>query len=196
MTNASMEKISGKGLELSTSIGMLTILVSFSMLFATLFLGYAVFRFSNPVWPPNGLERVDLFLPSLSTFIICLSSFSFFAYEKQSLSNVEVKNSTFWLLVTLILGIFFLISQYQLWVDMESSGLNKATGIYASINYGFTWIHAGHILIGLLLLIALFFINSSNLDSIKKLLWIKNIGKFWHFLGIIWILMFVFIFLV
>ena len=49
------------------SIAMTVTLVSFSMLFATLMLGYTVYRFSNQVWPPIGFSQINLLYPIVST---------------------------------------------------------------------------------------------------------------------------------
>ena len=59
-----------QGQEIISSVGMSVALVSFAMLFATLMMGFAMFRFSAPVWPPNGMMRPSLLLPGLSSLCI------------------------------------------------------------------------------------------------------------------------------
>ena len=52
-----------EGQKIVSSIAMTIVLISFSMLFASLFMGYAVYRIQNPVWPPMGMQRVPTSVP-------------------------------------------------------------------------------------------------------------------------------------
>ena len=61
------------GKDVANSIAMVITLVSFTMLFAVFFLGYAIFRLNAQEWPPMGMNKVGLGIPSLSTLIIILS---------------------------------------------------------------------------------------------------------------------------
>jgi len=61
---------------------MIVTLISFAMLFATLMMGFAMFRFTSPVWPPSGMEKPSLVLPTLSTVLIALSSACYYWFEK------------------------------------------------------------------------------------------------------------------
>ena len=71
-----------EGKNIANSIAMIITLVSFTMLFAVFFLGYAIFRFNAQEWPPMGMDRVGLGIPSLSTFFIVLSSVTLVVVER------------------------------------------------------------------------------------------------------------------
>ena len=58
------------------------VLLSGTMLFATLFMGYAIYRTSATYWPPLGIPKIGLLIPFLSTVIIVVSSW--FAYQVKS----------------------------------------------------------------------------------------------------------------
>jgi cytochrome c oxidase subunit III len=170
------------------SIAMLMVLVSFAMLFTTLFLGYVLYRTSSPTWPPLGMARVDLFLPTVSTIIIALSSFSFVGYQ-QAYDEGKVGRTRFFWGLTFLLGASFMVSQLMLWSHLKLSGVYVDTTIFASVIYAFTWVHAGHIVGGLM---ALLFLIPSFLNTKKNYaLRVTNIGKFWHFLGVVWFVMYV-----
>lgn len=175
-----------------SSIGMIIILVSFAMLFAALLLGYAVFRLTNEVWPPMGMEMVPIALPLLSTLVIAASSVTYINFEKNySLGNQSTVKISYFL--TLILGIAFMAVQFQLWDQMADMGLYVSAGIFPSLLYTLTWVHAAHIVMAILALLALLpAVFKEHTDT--KIIWIQNIGKFWHFLGIIWLIMFAVIF--
>lgn len=83
--------------------------------------------------------------------------------------------------------------QFLLWGQMADIGLYVSAGVFPSLLYALTWVHAGHIvvaLLALLLLVPAVFKDYSD----EKIIWVQNIGKFWHFLGIIWFIMFVVMF--
>ena len=64
------------------NVGMIITLVSFGMLFATLMMGFAIYRLQAPVWPPQGMIRPSLLLPILSTSAIFFSSMAYHWFEK------------------------------------------------------------------------------------------------------------------
>lgn len=193
MTISSSVNLSNKNLknkeEIISSIAMLVTLISFGMLFATLLLGFAIFRFTSAVWPPNGMVRPSLILPTISTLFIFMSSYFYYNFEFQSEKIYKKIN----LLIAIILGLFFLIAQTLFWESLKKQGLFVSSGLYPSILYAFTWIHAFHILLGLILLIGLYLKNDFVKTTALKIK-VNNIGKFWHFLGVIWLIMFVTIF--
>lgn len=171
------------------SVAMSVTLVSFGMLFLTLMMAFFLYRFTAPVWPPAGMERPSLLIPGISTFLIALSSYIFINFEKNIEKGMADKRN---LLFVLILGLGFMVSQFVFWNQLKSHGIYASSGIFPSIIYSFTWIHAAHIVAGLGLLAWLY----GSLNSPDKMTAVKvaSIGKFWHFLGIVWLIMFVTIF--
>lgn len=187
---AEMKNIEGK--RIVSSIGMTVLLVSFTMLFATLLLGYTVFRLTNDIWPPMGMERVDLALPTLSTIVIALSSWFYYSFEKSFLAD-EKKQSVVHFLITLGLGFGFMLTQFLLWESMKGVGLTVQAGVFPSLLFSLTWIHAAHIVMGLIALLLL--IPSAFKGLVEdRIVWVQNIGKFWHFLGVVWFFMYVIMF--
>lgn len=181
------------GRQITSSIAMTVILVAFSMLFASLFLGFTVFRLTTPAWPPMGFERIDLFLPTVSTIIIALSSFSYWKFESVFLVNgIEKK---LWFSLTAFLGLAFMITQVLLWSDLHSKGIYVQDGIFPSIIYSFTWVHAAHVVVAWLVLFYLVPTLKSDLVIEDYEIRVFNIGKFWHFLGVVWLIMYITMFL-
>jgi cytochrome c oxidase subunit 3 len=75
---------------------------------------------------------------------------------------------------------------------MKSIGLYTHSGIFASITYAFTWIHAAHMIAGLLALVYLKkVLRAETANLIPKA---KSVENFWYFLEIVWIVMFLTLF--
>jgi cytochrome c oxidase subunit 3 len=180
--------------ELPGSIAMIVALVSFSMLFATLFLGYSIFRLTSEIWPPAGMARIPLTIPTVSTFIVLLSSFFSWLLERDGFRKTFGGAYYFLAIGT---GFAFVGCQFSLWSMLKSLGIFTNSGIYPSMIYAFTWIHTAHMALGLIAFIYLGFLligNNWNLDDVLKVQKASSVLRFWHFLAIIWLLMYALLF--
>jgi cytochrome c oxidase subunit III len=177
--------------ELQINLATNIVLISMAMLFATLFMGYAIYRSSAPVWPPMGMMKISLLLPTLSTIVIFITSFYCYntrACIKKNDFLKAHKNLNF----SILLGTAFVVLQCLTWSHMKSIGLYTHTGIFASITYAFTWIHAAHMIGGLMALVYLKkILKPETSDLITKA---KSVENFWYFLEIVWIVMFLTLF--
>ncbi len=168
------------------SVAMTVTLISFGMMFASLFLGYFLMRSNAAVWPPVELQNLPKLLPFLSTLILAASSFTYFKFERGE------KKKAFWL-ATIVLGFMFLGTQSALWNALAESGILVSHGQAPSMVYAFTWLHAAHVIIALLLVLWLgyFVFRRPEKLTTGKLV---NVGKFWHFLGVVWLMMYLMLF--
>ncbi len=180
-----------KRADLQSNLAMTVTLIMGAMLFTTLFMGYAIYRSASTYWPPMGFAKVALGLPTFSTFLILVSSL--FCYLARVATQArKVEKARLYLHLTLILGLAFMLTQGFLWSHLKATGVYVSSGIFASILYGFTWIHAAHVILGLGTLLYLEIVLKNTSDStIRKVI---NVEKFWHFLGIIWLIMYFTIF--
>ena len=196
MSSLTVSQIYEKYEKKHSSLGMTITLISLMMLFASLFMAYAIYGFQNSTWPPMGFEKVSLFQPILSTVFILLSSLTYhFSYINFALKKKPMFKAMAF--STAILGTGFLISQVMLWSHLTNSGLYVESGIFSSILHAFTWIHAAHVVAAIASLVFYIFpICFSKKDNENNYSRILNVGRFWHFLGVIWVLMFVFIFVI
>lgn len=188
-TTLNEQKIELKRKAFSSSIAMTMVMVSFTMVFATLMLGYFSYRFTSDVWPPMGMQRVDLGIPTASTVLILLSSMTYFLAEGSFFEN-NLKKFNLFYLATVVLGVVFMAIQSWLWFSLKKNGLFVESGIFASMIYGFTWIHAAHVVGGILALACLIPTLTKKRDVDSSSLWVKNVGIYWHFLGIVWVIMY------
>ena len=178
-----------------SSIVVTTLLVSFSMLFATLFLIYTLYRMTAMVWPPGGEKIPHIWWSTVSTFVILLSSMSLVQFQRRT--ELE-RPSQGWFVLTFSLGIVFLYSQWGVWGNLKSLGIYADTSVLASIMYAFTWIHGAHIILGLVFLSTLIPLVVAKEHSAfgKYFVRFQVANKFWHFLGIVWLIMYITLFVI
>ncbi|MGB1204640.1 MAG: cytochrome c oxidase subunit 3 [Chitinophagales bacterium] len=140
----------------------------------------------------------DLF--NISTLVVILSSITLVLASK-SIKKQNQKAYRNWLGLTLILGIAFLILQYEGWKELTRTGILLNGNPSGSFLYVISGIHALHILGGVLFLL-IFFIKSlfkpnpvqELLDEINpdKYLNIGLLSVYWHFVDVLWIYLFAF----
>ncbi len=131
-----------------------------------------------------------------SAIVVVSSVFMQLAYSAAKKDDVYKVPSL--LTITLILGVSFCISQLYAYSALKDMGLffsNKNPGeISASFVYVISGVHLLHILGGIVLLIVAI-VKASRLEVHKKNLVFINICKtYWHFLGIVWIFLILFLY--
>jgi cytochrome c oxidase subunit 3 len=180
--------------ETTAYLGMVIFLASWAMMFSALFFAYAFVRARATEWPPAGVPLPPLWMPALSTAFIGLSS----AAVHGGLVSVKrggLGGLRWGLSLALLTAAGFLVSQRQLWRQLAASGVLPSTGgSYATALYGLTWLHALHVAVGLLGLGFVTFKAFRGAYSAARHLPVRLWVMYWHFVGIVWALMFVSIF--
>ncbi|MFZ5471529.1 MAG: cytochrome c oxidase subunit 3 [Myxococcota bacterium] len=180
--------------ETTAFIGMVIFLGSWAMMFAALFFVYGGVRARAGTWPPVDLPALPLWLPLANTLVIALSSAAL-QYGLFSVQRAKVKALGPALLWALLLGALFLGLQTLLWASLWAEGLTmKAGGAYASVFYGLTALHALHVLVGLAGIGRVCARAFGGEFSAARYLPVRLWAMYWHFVGVVWALMFVSIF--
>lgn len=181
--------------ETTASMGMILFLGSWAMLFVTLFFAYAYVRSRLTQWPPPGALPLPLALPALNTAVLAASSTAF-QLGVREVRRARAERLGPWLTAAGLLGIAFLALQVALWKGVLAQGMGPDTaGPYSSVFYGLTGLHAVHVLVGLFGVGWVAARAFGRRYSAARHLPVKLWGLYWHFVGVVWALMFVTIFL-
>ncbi|MFT7071287.1 cytochrome c oxidase subunit 3 [Patiriisocius sp. Uisw_017] len=169
-------------------------MISLGMSFAGLTSAYIISK-KRPDWLTD-FEIPQAFYISLS--VIVLSSITLHL-AKNSLSKEENSKGMVLLVTTLILGIVFVYLQFLGFSQIIANGY-FFTGSESSITTSFIYLtvlmHLAHIFAGLIALIVVIY-NHYKLKYINgKTLGIELATTFWHFVDILWIYLFLFIYFV
>ena len=163
-------------------------IVSIVMLFAALTSAYIV-KQSDGNW--LSFELPGIF--TVNTIIIALSSLTmhlaYLSAKKDALRKIK-----WMLLVTVILGLLFLVGQYISWSELVNNSIyfvsNYASG---SFIYVFTGLHGLHLISGIIFLL-ITFVSSLRLKiHSKNLVQIEMCMTYWHFLGGLWLYLYLFL---
>lgn len=164
-------------------------LVTVIMIFAALTSAYIV-RQADGNWMVFDLP--DLFL--VTTAIILVSSGTMhWAYLSVKKDNLEAGKLA--ISITTILGIIFLIGQYLAWGELVKNNIYLVGNPSGSFVYIISGLHGLHIVGGIIfLLIVLVSIFKLEVHS-KNLVKVEMCATYWHFLGGLWLYLFVFLLL-
>ncbi|GAB5564665.1 MAG: cytochrome c oxidase subunit 3 [Winogradskyella sp.] len=139
-------------------------------------------------------ELPDAFLVSVG--VILLSSLTFIL-AKKALKNNDIKMTTIWLLVTLVLGIGFVYSQFEGFNQIISNGYNftgPTSNITMSYIYLIAIVHIGHVIAGLLSIIVVIYNHFKQKYNPNNMLGLELAANFWHFVDLLWLVLFLFLY--
>lgn len=167
-------------------------IISMVMMFAGLTSAYVVSK-NRPDW----ISGFDL-PPSLywSTLVIILSSITFI-FAKKSIEKNNRKNGTIFLLATLLLGIIFVVLQFQSFAEIISAGYyftGSESTITTSFIYVVVLVHLAHLLAGLIVLLVVIYNHFKQRYNSGQMLGLELGATFWHFLDILWVYLFLFLY--
>ena len=176
-------------------LGMVIFLGSWAVLFAALFFSYLYLRAHTAVWPPAGTPKLPLELPALNTGVIAASSLAL----QMSLFAIRRRRGAIGgglIALTFVLGSLFLMLQTVVWLRMRDAGLLPSSGQYASVFFALTWFHALHVVVGLLALVWLSVMTFLGKYNAARHHTVRLWTIYWHFVGVVWGLLFLLVYLV
>ncbi|HRG60277.1 MAG TPA: heme-copper oxidase subunit III [Bacteroidia bacterium] len=191
MDNESNDLRLNKGLRERTAKLLLYVSIgSIVMAFAGLTSAYVVTKGSGA-----GLNFDLPYVFYYSTAIILFSSLSInmalVAARKNNFSQI-----TLWLVITFVLGLAFMFTQYNAWAELYNNKIyfaGRQSNAAGSFMYVITGLHVAHLIGGLLYLIGVIIRSTKNQFNSENHLKLKLCAIYWHFLDILWIYLFIFL---
>lgn len=182
-------------------IGMWTFLATDGMSFSGFLLAYAVLRMQSTDWP-NPIEALGgVHLSGFMTFILICSSVSM-VMSVDACKRKDRQGMLRWLLATIGGGALFLsIQVYEYIYLVRDMGMTFSTyaygdDLFSATFFAITGFHGLHVLTGVLYLCWMYSLayqgEFDNGDYNK----LEIAGLFWHFVDLVWILVFTFVYLI
>lgn len=179
--------------ENGTSLGFWLYLMSDCLIFAALFATYGVLGRAY-AGGPSGKELFDLSLVAINTAFLLMSSITFgFAMLQKQKKNVN--GTLLWLGITGLLGAAFLAVEIYEFYHLIHQGATPQTSAFLSSFFTLVGTHGIHVTFGLIWLITLMIqIKKHGLinENVRR---INCLSMFWHFLDVVWIGVFTFVYL-
>src|SRR5882672_2048980 len=166
-------------------IGMWVALASILMMFTALSSAYIVRAASANDWQPLRMPRIVL----LSTALIIISSGTLEVARRRLKEAANAHRR--WLLMTVVLGIGFLLSQLLAWRQLVRQGIYVASNPHSSFFYLLTGAHGVHLLGGLAALAYLSLRKPAPQEdpaaATKAQAGADAVTLYWHFMDFLWL---------
>jgi heme/copper-type cytochrome/quinol oxidase subunit 3 len=189
------EHYTSTGLD-NTKMAMWAFLGSECLFFGSLITTFLLYR--GKVLPDSGPRPTDIYdIPytSVSSFILLMSSLTM-VLALAAIQRGDPRTMRIWLLATALLGTTFVGGQIFEFTDFVEEGLKLGSSPAGSAFFVLTGFHGAHVSVGILMLLSLVgmsIVGRLQPGAARK---VELIGLYWHFVDIVWIVIFTVVYLV
>ncbi|MFZ1489717.1 MAG: cytochrome c oxidase subunit 3 [Ilumatobacteraceae bacterium] len=178
----------------NNKLAMWLFLGSECLLFGGLISTYMLYRGRTADGPqPN--QIFDIPFTSVSSFVLLMSSLTM-VLAVSSASRHDDQRTTLWLTVTALLGATFVGGQVYEFTAFYREGLGFTTSLFGSSFFTLTGFHGAHVTVGIIMLMSLVGMIRRNRIHGDKAETVELIGLYWHFVDIVWIVIFTLVYLI
>ncbi|MFC1575162.1 heme-copper oxidase subunit III [Gemmatimonadota bacterium] len=177
----------------SWKVGFWTFIGSECLFFASLISTYLVYKGRSVVGPyPEDILNIPL--TSISTFVLLMSSLAM-VLALDAVQRGSRKLALIWLGGVILLGSTFLGFQVYEFSHFVHEGLTIGTNVFGSSFFVLTGFHGAHVTGGVIWMMTLWLMAARGklkpADSLK----VEIAGLYWHFVDIVWIVIFTLVYL-
>lgn len=173
-------------------LGMWMFIASEVMFFGGLISTFLFYKLNNPSTAEAAL--LDVVLVGVNTFILLTSSFTV-VLGLSAIQRGDRSGLMRFLGLTVLLGAAFLGGQAYEFVSLFGEGMTLSSSVYASSFFTLTGFHGFHVLIGIIWAVLTMRKASRAKYSVEDHLGVEMFGLYWHFVDIVWIVLFTLIYL-
>ena len=134
----------------------------------------------------------------ISTVFIVISSITF-VLAKKALKSNNRRITTMWLMTTLVMGIAFIYNQFMGFQEIIDLGYNftgPTSNVTMSYIYLIAMVHILHVIAGLICLLVVIYNHFKQKYNASNMLGFELAATFWHFVDVLWIYLFLFLYFV
>ena len=170
-------------------VGMLLFIASEVMFFGGLFASYFNARAVHiGVWgPPTGAPELEILPIALPITIILIASSFTMQFGVWAIRRGDQRAMRNWTLLTLVLGVTFLIGQIY---DYTQLGFGISDGAFGTVFYTLTGFHGAHVFGGVIMLSVILYRGLAGQFSSQHHDAVEAASLYWHFVDVVWIALF------
>jgi heme/copper-type cytochrome/quinol oxidase subunit 3 len=170
-------------------------LASEVMFFTGLIGSYIVIRYAGGAEWPRASELLSVTLVAINTFILICSSVTMVkAYA--GIENGDQKGLRTFLILTAVLGTVFVSIQAFEWSELIGEGVRHRDSLFGTTFYALTGFHGAHVSGGVLALLFVIMRAFQGAYSKAEHMTVEVMGLYWHFVDLVWIILFTLIYLI
>ena len=175
-------------------LAMWTFLGSECMFFGSLIATY-FFYLDKSISGPLPAEIFSIEITSISTFVLLMSSFTM-ALAVDGMKAGNLSRTKQMLVLTAICGTIFVGFQvYEFYHFFHEGHLALQTSLFGSTFYTMTGFHGAHVSVGVIWLLMVAALVHQGKIKPERAVVVESAGLYWHFVDIVWIIIFTFVYL-
>jgi cytochrome c oxidase subunit 3/cytochrome o ubiquinol oxidase subunit 3 len=164
------------------------------LFFGSFIAAYLLYR-DRSVTGPYPKDLYDIPFTSVSSFVLLMSSLAM-VLALAAIQRGDLRSMRIWLLATSFLGILFLSGQAFEFTEFYREGLRLDTNMFGTTFFVLTGFHGAHVTVGVLILMSIFSLSLKGKVTEEHALTVELAGLYWHFVDIVWIIIFTLVYLV
>jgi len=171
--------------------GFLLFLISDCVLFSSFIFAYLYMRNSGQGWPPPGIQHLDVAFASLNS-VVLFGSGATMHYALENWKHGHFNRYAAFMLATIVLGAGFLSGQAYEYNHLifDEKVTWAGSGIFGASFFTLTGMHGFHVSVGVLYLIILFLQSIHGIYTKDKFFGLTAGTLYWHFVDVIWVVLF------
>jgi heme/copper-type cytochrome/quinol oxidase subunit 3 len=142
-----------------------------------------------------GIEIFDIPFTSVSSFVLLMSSLTMVLAHNSHVRG-DMRRMRLWTLATAGQGMVFLGGQVYEFTVFSREGLDLTQSPFASSFFFLTGFHGLHVFVGVLLLLGLYSLSLTGKIKVGQDVKTEIIGLYWHFVDIVWVILFTVVYLI
>jgi cytochrome c oxidase subunit 3/cytochrome o ubiquinol oxidase subunit 3 len=166
-------------------LAMWSFLGSECLLFGALISTYFLYRGRN-FSGPTPKQVYDIPYTSISSFVLALAA----------IQRGDQRRLRLWLTATALLGTIFIGGQVYEFTSFIHEGLTVRTNLFGSSLFVLTGFHGVHVTLGIMMLLSLVLMSARGRLPQSKAGVVEIIGLYWHFVDVVWIVIFTVVYLI
>ena len=178
----------------NVKLAMWAFLGSECLFFGSFISTYLLYR-NRTQGGPTPAEIYDIPFTSVSSFVLLMSSLTM-VLALAAIQRGDHKGLRAWLLATAFLGMSFIGGQIYEFTTFYEEGLALSESPFGSAFFVLTGFHGAHVTVGILMLLALYGMSVAGRIPQSESRKVEFIGLYWHFVDIVWIVIFTVIYLI
>ena len=171
-----------------------TFLGSECLLFGALISTYLLYK-GRSTSGPGPDDVYDIPYTSVSSFVLLMSSLTM-VLALSAIQRGDLRRLRVWLLATALLGSSFIAGQVYEFTSFYREGLTLSTNLFGSSFFVLTGFHGVHVTLGIVMLLSLYGLSMQGKLPREKAEVVELAGLYWHFVDVVWIVIFTVIYLI
>jgi cytochrome c oxidase subunit 3/cytochrome o ubiquinol oxidase subunit 3 len=188
------EEYSATGID-SRKLGMWAFLASECLFFGALISSYLLYRSRAPEGVHTPHDVYDIPYTSVSSFVLLMSSLTM-VLALAAIQRGDHHRLRIWLLATALLGTVFVGGQVYEFTVFTHEGVNLSSSVAGTSFFVLTGFHGMHVTGGILWLLSLVGVSLRGKLPVERSLDVEIAGLYWHFVDVVWIVIFTVVYLV